>query len=481
MKEKEIKVTPQYFDYVFGAEYDAIVQPGGRFSGKSYNSEIEEAVNLGTKEDYKLLIIQDLDKGASDGYYAGLVEKIEQFEQQSLYNISPSSTKITHKYNGNQVLFRGYKTPQQKKDVKNIDQVTKIIVEEGEWMTFNDFLALIQQLRGKVKKDRRLDILLNTVNENCFVNAELIETKPDKVLKYFEGTKRPKIFEKSFVTEYELNGKVEKSTIKILVVLSTHFDNPYLTPQQRAAIEVLKTTDPDLYKQLGEARFVKPEGTFFKEFDKDVHVIEPFEIPSHWDRYVALDYGLDMLAVGWVAVDTQGNHYEYRVMDIPDLIISDAAKAIKEASGNEKIRYYYAPKDLWNRRQETKKTVASIFAEHGIRLDRCSVDRIAGALAIKELLKVTDSVDVETGDPIKVSKYYIFNTNESTIKSLTNLMTDDKSSDKYATEPHDITHAADRMRYYAVSRQNPTRVNKPVRRSNNTKAVLTGYNGYNRR
>ena len=478
--EKEIKLTPQYFDYVFGAEYDAIVQPGGRYSGKSYNSEIEEAVNLASKKDYKLLIIQDLDKGGSDGYYAGLVDKIEQFEQTQAYNITTSSTKIVNNINGNQVLFRGYKTPQQKKDVKNIDQVTKIVVEEGEWMTFNDFLSLVQQLRGKQEKDRRLDILLNTVNEDCFVNKELVEAKPDKVFEYFPGTKRPKVFEKSFVTEYEIEGEMKKSTIKVLVVLSTHFDNPYLTGQQRAAIEVLRDTDPELYKQLGEARFIKPGGAYFKEFDKNVHVIKPFAIPTHWDRYVSIDYGLDMFAVGFYAIDIHGKHYLYRTIDIPDLIISDAAKTLIEAVGKEKIRYYYAPRDLWNRRQETGKSVASIFAENKIRLTQSDNDRVNGGLAMKELLKVYDSVDIETGEPIKDTNLYIFDTCTTIIHALNVVLTDEKSSDKYATEPHDITHTLDQFRYYATGRQRPTKVNKPIRKPN-TKAVLSGYNGYNRR
>ena len=73
---------------------------------------------MASKEDYKLLIIQELDKGASDGYYAGLIDKIEQFEHTPAYNITTSSTKISNKFNGNQVLFRGFKTDQQKKDVK---------------------------------------------------------------------------------------------------------------------------------------------------------------------------------------------------------------------------------------------------------------------------------------------------------------------------------------------------------------------------
>ena len=94
--EKEVKLTPLYFDYILGAQYDAVIEVGGRYSGKSYNSQIEEAANLASKKDYKLLIIQDLDKGGSDGYYAGLVDKIKQFGHEPAYNITTSTTKITN-------------------------------------------------------------------------------------------------------------------------------------------------------------------------------------------------------------------------------------------------------------------------------------------------------------------------------------------------------------------------------------------------
>ena len=438
--EKEIKVTPLYFDYVFGAKYDAIVEIGGRYSAKSYNSQIEEACNLASKENYKLLIIQDLDKGGSDGYYAGIVDKIEQFEHSPAYNISPSSTKIVNKYNGNTVLFRGYKTDQQKKDVKNIDQVTKIVVEEGEWVDFDDFLALIQQLRGKVQEDRRLDILLNPVNEYCFANEKLVQGTPDKVLEYFPNSKRPKVFEKHFVIgEGEL-------TIKVLVVLSTHFDNPYLTDIQRAAIEIYRDTDPEKYKQLGEARFIKSGGSFFHEFDKDIHVCEYFEPPRHWRRYFVMDYGLDMLAGYWVAVDEQNRAWFYKEVHESDLIISKAAEKIK-AMTNESIYQYIAPIDLWNRRQETGKSAAEIFQESGIYLTQANNNRIDGWLDVKEwLYPFKDEQGIMTAN-VQITDNCI-----NLIKCLSQVKKDEKKPNDVAKDPHDITHAPDAFRYFFSGR-----------------------------
>lgn len=454
--EKEIKVTPLYFDYVYGADYDAIAEVGGRYSGKSYNSEVEEAANMGSKKNYKLLIIQELDKGASDGYYAGLVDKIEQFEHTPAYNITTSSTKITNTINGNVALFRGYKTEQQKKDVKNIDQITKIVVEEGEWMTFDDFLALIQQLRGKIEEDRRLDILLNPVNEYCFVNTELIQGTPDKVLEYFPNSKRPKVFEKHFdVDSVDEDGNPKQLKIKVLVVLSTHFDNPYLSDIQRAAIEIYRTTDKDKYAQLGEARFIKSGGSYFQEFSREVHVCEPFVIPSDWRWYFVEDYGLDMLAGYWVAQDNQGKCYFTKELYESDLIASAGAIKIKElTTTKEKIFQYFAPPDLWNRNRDTGYSTAEIYQQNGIYLTKTDNNRVQGWLNLKEWLSPFPD---EQG--IMTANVQVFSNCTNLIRTMSQVKKCERNPNDVASQPHELTHAPDAMRYFFAGRPIPYRAN----------------------
>ena len=457
--EKQIKVTPLYYDYVLGNNYDAIVEVGGRYSGKSYNSQIEEAANLGSKENYKLLIIQDLDKGGSDGYYAGLVDKIEQFEHTQAYNIAKSSTKLENHINGNSVLFRGYKTDQQKKDVKNIDQVTKVVVEEGEWMTLDDFLSLIQQLRGKVENDRRLDILLNPVNPECFVNSELIEKEPDRVLEYFPNTIRPKVFEKSLRSSYTDADGEHEAVIRILVVLSTHYDNPHLTPQQRAAIEVYRTTDPDKYAQLGEARFIRSGDTFFKEFDKSVHVVDDFDIPNDWNTYTGMDYGLDMLAGYKVAFDFEDNMYICGEVYESDLIISKAAREMKRMTFDCEPILNYGPPDLMKRQQSNGRTTWELYAEAGWTLAETSNNREVGSLAVKEWMKIYDKL-MEDGTIKRTSRLKIFRSCVNLIRTIPQVITDKNNANRYATKQselerplpnyHELTHAPDALRYICV-------------------------------
>lgn len=186
------------------------------------------------------------------------------------------------------------------------------------------------------------------------------------------------------------------------------------------------------------------DGQYFEEFDKSIHVCEPFTIPSHWKRYIAIDYGLDMFAVVWVARDTGGNAYVYREVHQPNLIISEACERLKSANQGEKYECIYAPRDLWNRRQESGKSVADIFAEHGIYLVKTSVKRVDGWLAMKEWLHPFETRDIETGEKIKSSKMKIFSTCKTLIKNLPQLQIDDKNPDDVATEPHEITHIADR-------------------------------------
>jgi len=460
MKEpKEIKVTPFYYDYVLAQPYKVIIQVGGRFSSKSYNSEIEMAANLGSKENYKLLVIEDLDTGLVNGYFAGLKDKIEKFGHDKAYNMTRSPVRISNTINKNEAIFSGFASEQQKKAVKAIDQVTAILVEEGEWLSYEDFVRLLHQLRGGKPEDRKLTILMNPVDPNSFVNEKFIESTPDKVIEYFPNSKRPKVFEKDIVTTFEYEGQTITDRTTVLIALSTHHDNPYLTIDQRASIENLKDTDPELYSQLGEAKFIRKAGTYFKEFSKDIHVVDPFPIPSDWNRYTAMDYGLDMLAHYWIAMDTQGNAYVYKELYESDLIISAAAEKTKELE-IEKVRLRHAPPDLWNRRQETGKSAEEIFFENGLTLTKACNNRIQGWYNVKEWLKPYETKCEQTGKTIITARLKIFSNCANLIRTLPQLQRDDKDPNDVATEPHELTHAPDALRYFLADRPVPTRIPK---------------------
>ena len=195
------------------------------------------------------------------------------------------------------------------------------------------------------------------------------------------------------------------------------------------------------------------EGQYFPEFRRETHVCEAFPIPDHWTRYKALDYGFDMLAVGWFAVDEHGTAYLYKEYcegkDLGEghdgLILSDAANAILERSDEvERDAITFAPPDLWNRRQDTGRSAADRFAECGVFMEKAKNDRVLGWLDLKEYLKVRK----DTGKP----SLMIFSNCTQTIKSLPMLLHDEKHPDDVANDPHEYTHPADMLRYFVAGR-----------------------------
>ena len=462
VNQKEIKVTPFYCDFVLAQQYKVIIQVGGRFSSKSYNSEIEMAANLMSKPNYKLLVIEDLDTGLTKGYYAGLKHKIELFGHDQAYSMIKSPVQITNLLNKNMALFSGYASDQQKKAVKAIDQVTEIIVEEGEWLTYDDFVSLLHQLRGGRPEDRRLSVLMNPVNPDCFVNQMFIETQPDKVLAYFPNSTRPKVFEKNIETTFEYEGNEYTDVTKVLIVLSTHHDNPYLTLDQRASIEKLKETDPELYEQLGLAKFIKSSGAYFKEFQRHIHVVEPYIVPKDHRIYRVLDYGLDKLACYWVDVNNQGKATFFKELWQSNLIISEAAKKIVEMT-DEDIYSTIAPPDLWNRRQDTGKSAAQIFSDNGVSLTIAINDREQGCFDLKEWLHPYEIRDEQTGKTRLTADIQITSNCTNLIRSFTGIMTDEKKPNTYATEPHELTHSVDAARYFVAGRPSPKQIPKAQR------------------
>ena len=198
------------------------------------------------------------------------------------------------------------------------------------------------------------------------------------------------------------------------------------------------------------------DGVFFPEFRRDIHVISPFIIPEEWNRYVALDYGLDMFAVIFFAINTRGKAFAYKEIHESNLIVSEAAKRLLEDPDIKKVRNIYAPPDLWNRRNDTGKSAAEIFYENGISLTKCIADRVNGWLAVKEWIKPYDTKDEQTGEDKKESNLCIFYNCLNLIRCLPAVQHDEKNPNDVAKEPHELTHITDAFRYFCVSKTKAT-------------------------
>lgn len=203
------------------------------------------------------------------------------------------------------------------------------------------------------------------------------------------------------------------------------------------------------------------DGQYFAEFKRELHTCKPFEIKEYWDRYVTIDYGMDMLAVLWIAVDTVGKAYVYRELyegkdngkgeNGQGHIVSEAVKRIKEFNGNDNIKYYLAPPDLFNRNRDTGKSTAEIFMANGISLFKTSSNRVNGWRAVREYLKPYKGEQGETTAGI-----VIFENCVNLIRCLPAVQFDDKNPEDVADQPHEITHICDALRGFCVTRTTST-------------------------
>jgi len=184
-----------------------------------------------------------------------------------------------------------------------------------------------------------------------------------------------------------------------------------------------------------------PGGAYFPEVKRDTHeVYEP--LTGKLKRYVSIDYGMDMLSVHWIAVDITGNAQVYREYNAPGLTVSQAAEVILRIGSDEYIESYLAPPDLWNRRQETGKSAADIFAEQGVILTKTSNDLFNGCTAMKEWLRVPD-----TGKPALT---FLKDTCPELIRCLQKIQKDKNKPKVYAKQPHELTHSVDSLRCFCI-------------------------------
>ena len=255
-------------------------------------------------------------------------------------------------------------------------------------------------------------------------------------------------------------------------------DNPVLMKKDPEYINMLRSLPYELREAWLNGSWDIFAGQYFSEWNRDVHVVEPFVIPPWWRRYITIDYGLDMLAAYLIVVDDHDMAYVvqevYKGRDLGEgakgLIVSEAAAEVKALAGNGNIAAYLAPPDLWNARQETGKSVADIFAESGIYLTQTSNDRIDGWMAMHERLHVFED---EQG--VQVAKLRIFPQCINLIRTLPQLRYDDKRINDVATEPHELTHGPDAIRGWCVHWTRRASIPAAPPRSDWTKDMLEDY------
>ena len=351
-KKQQAFIDSQAFETLFG---------GAAGGGKSYGQLVDGLLYALKYPKSKQIIFRST--------FADLEKSLIR-TSMDLYPLSIAdynSSKHTWKFKNGSIVDFGY--IQYEKDVYQYQSAEYDVIRFDELTHFTEFMYtyMISRCRGANPYPKCIKSSTNPggVGHN-WVKERFIDIGAPNVIhtcKLETGETTTRIFIPSLVQDNKFMLTYDPDYIKRLDALPE---------KERRA---LKYGDWDIF-----------DGQFFTEFKRDIHVIEPFEIPKDWYIYFVMDYGLDKLAGYWIAVDYNNNAYVFREVYESNLLVSQARDKIKEMT-NEQIYLYLAPPDLWNRHKETGKSTADIFEEGDITLYKTNNDRIQGWLQMKEWLK----------------------------------------------------------------------------------------------
>ncbi|MCL2540368.1 MAG: terminase family protein [Firmicutes bacterium] len=226
-------------------------------------------------------------------------------------------------------------------------------------------------------------------------------------------------------------------------------DNPYLCKNE--INELTGTLSGAELESRRYGRFTFNGGLVYSEFDENVHVIEPFDVPVEWYDNISIDPGLhNPLSAHWYAVDYDGvvyviaEHYEagknipYHAEKIKQ--ISDRLGWPRDSRGQIRALIDSAANQ---RTLSGERSVAELFFEQGISVNSSVVKSLfSGISRVKSYLKSANDS----------TKIYIF-------KNCVNLINEIKGyfwGEQDAPVKKD-DHALDELRYYIMSRPEPTR------------------------
>jgi|TARA_R110000751_G_scaffold5310_1_gene24387 hypothetical protein len=242
------------------------------------------------------------------------------------------------------------------------------------------------------------------------------------------------------------HAKAGKALFKRRFIPARLSDNPYLAEQGDYEAMLLSLPEQQR-RQLLDGDWDIKEGAAFTEFDRSIHVVEPFRIPSNWVKFRACDYGYGSKSgVLWFAVSPAEQLIVYRELYVGKVLAADLADMIIELEAEDgNMKYGILDSSLWHKRGDTGPSLAEQMTMRGCRFrpsDRSKGSRVSGKNEIHRRLQV----DEYTKEP----RLVFFNTCTNVASQLPALPIDKKNPEDIDTHSED--HLYDALRYGIMSR-----------------------------
>ena len=228
-------------------------------------------------------------------------------------------------------------------------------------------------------------------------------------------------------------------------------DNLILIERDPGYIKRLDSLPENERRALRDGDWDVFAGQYFKEFRRDLHSVDPFPIPSHWNRFASLDWGYAApCGILWHTVEPSSSRViTYRELYISETLATDVAKKFKDLSKGETIHYVKASPDMWQERglaskAEQGESIAEMFLNEDIYIEPADNRRVMGWNRVREYLQVSPD-----GKPWWVC----FNTCVNLIRTLPELIHDQRLVEDVDGKCED--HLPEALRYGLMSRPTP--------------------------
>src|SRR3989338_6296975 len=227
----------------------------------------------------------------------------------------------------------------------------------------------------------------------------------------------------------------EKEKDEFAYVQALASDNPHIDP---AYLKSLASLPEKRRKAFLEGNWDIFEGQYFTEWDKNQHVVIPFEIPASWTLFRSIDVSgrSGITSCHWYALDHKGNVYVYREYYTSGRDSDQHADEISRLSEGEEYPYTIIDSSAFAK-MGLPETTAELYMRHNVwGLVPSSKERIMGWDVVHQFLRWDDD---------NLPKLRVFSTCKHMIRTIPTLIHDDKNSEDLDTKGED--HAADDLRY----------------------------------
>lgn len=161
-----------------------VVVFGSTNSGKSVSVHQSELINI-LDSDYDILVLRKYSTDLKESCYKLFRQQAERFKIVDLFDwVFSTSHEIRNKLTRKKIVLKGIDDPDR---LKSIVGIKRIVMEEANQFTFEDFLEINRRARGM--EGIQITLILNPISENHWIKKNFVDKEgayhPDTtVLKY---------------------------------------------------------------------------------------------------------------------------------------------------------------------------------------------------------------------------------------------------------------------------------------------------------